>query len=130
MATITVRALDSNGEPIQGNGQNCFISDLAAVTQIIKTRLLLFEAEFWENVQDGLPLFQQILGASGSPRSLQVITNLISQRISGTIGVTGVTSINATYQSRKFTFSAQVQTQFGTVFISNAPASSAIITSN
>lgn len=128
MATITVRALSPTGDPLQGNGQNCFISDLAAVTQIIGTRLRLFEGEFWLNLLDGLPLFQSILGSSASQRNLQVILNLISQRILGTPFVTGISSVNASYQNRSFTYSAQVETQFGTVFVNNAPATSAIIT--
>jgi hypothetical protein len=128
VATITVRALGPNGDPLQGNGQNCFISDLAAVTQIIGTRLKMFEGEFWQNLLDGLPLFQQILGSSGSQRNLQVIIGLISQRITGTVFVTGINSISATYTNRNFVFNAVVQTQFGVVYVNNSPASSATLT--
>ena len=127
MATITVRALGPNGDPLQGNGQNNFISDLAAVTQIIKTRLLLFQGEWFLNLLDGLPLFQSILGASGSQRSLQIIINLISARITGTPYVTGISSISASYLNRSFSFKAQVETQFGTVFVTNTPGASATL---
>src|ERR1700679_3912461 len=103
MATITVRALNPvTWEPQQGNGQANFISDLAAVTQIIATRLRLFQGEWFLNLLDGLPMFQSILGSSGSPRNLQVIMNLISARILGTPFVIGITSINATYVNRQF----------------------------
>jgi hypothetical protein len=127
MATITVRALGPNGDPLQGNGQNNFISDLAAVTQIVKTRLLLFQGEWFLNLLDGLPLFQSILGASGSQRSLQIIINLISARITGTPYVTGISSISASYLNRSFSFKAQVETQFGTVFVTNTPGASATL---
>ena len=130
MATITVRALGPTGDPLQGNGLNCFISDLAAVTQIISTRLKMFEGEFWENMLDGLPLFQQILGSSGSQRNLQVIVGLISQRISGTVYVTGINSVTATFQNRKLVYSAQVQTSFGVVYVNNSPGSSATLTAS
>lgn len=126
MATITVRKLDPiTWEPQYGNGQNNFISDLDAVTQIIATRLRLFEGEWFLNLQDGLPLFQSILGSSGSQRNLEVITNIISQRILGTVYVLSIISLTASYIGRKFTFSASVNTQFGTVSINNTPGISA-----
>lgn len=128
MATITVRALSPTGEPLQGNGLNCFISDLAAVTQIIGTRLKMFEGEFWLNTADGLPLFQKILGSSGSQRNLQAVVGLISQRIRQTVFVTGISSVTATFQNRKLVYSAQVETAFGTVSVSNSPATSAALT--
>lgn len=130
MATITVRALDPvTGEPLFGNGQNNFISDLAAVTQIIGTRLKLFQGEWFLNLLDGLPMFQQILGSSGSDRHLQVIMNIISRRITGSPFVTGVSSINVSFKNRQFSYNARAETQFGTVFITSAPGSSATLAS-
>ena len=129
MATITVRRLNPvTWEPQNGNGLQNFISDLDAVAQIISTRLRLFQGEWFLNLLDGLPLFQSILGSSGSPRNLQVITNLIAARITGTPFVIGINSINATYLNRQFTFKAVVSTQFGTVTVVNSPGSSATLT--
>ncbi len=129
MATLTVRALDSNGDPLQGNGQNCFLSDLAAVAQIIGTRLKLFEGEFWENLSDGLPLFQQILGGNGNQRNLQVLVNLISARISGTVYVTSISSVSASFTDSRLAYTATVETAFGTVYVTNTPATSALLPS-
>lgn len=130
MATITVRKLDPvTWEPQFGNGQENFISDLEAVTQIIATRLKLFQGEWFLNLEDGLPLFQSILGSSGGQRNITVITNLIAARILGTPYVTAIVSITATYQNRKFVFSSTVATQFGTVTVSNSPGTSAIVMS-
>jgi len=129
MATITVRALDPDtGEPLQGNGQDSFISDLQAVTQIIGTRLKLFEGEWFLDLLDGLPLFQNILGSSGSVTNLKVVVNLISQRIKLSPFVTLVSNVKASYESRQFKFSAQAETPFGTVFIVSSPGSSASLT--
>jgi hypothetical protein len=131
MATITVRKLDPvTWEPQFGNGQENFISDLEAVTQIIATRLKLFQGEWFLNLEDGLPLFQSILGSSGGQRNLTVITNLIAARILGTPYVTAIVSITSSYQNRKFVFSATVATQFGVVTVSNSPGTSAILTSS
>ena len=129
MATITVRALDpTTWEPMQGNGQDSFISDLKAVTQIIATRLRLFEGEWFLDLLDGLPMFQKILGSSGSVVNLKVVVNLISQRIKLSPYVTSVTNVKASYQNRNFKFSALAITPFGNVYIVSSPGSSASLT--
>ncbi len=128
MATITVRALGTNNDPLQGSGQNNFLSDLDAMVQIIRTRLLLFEGEWFLNMLDGLPLFQSILGSSGGQTNLQLVMNIIAQRISQTPYVTSIGSVTATFQNRTFAFSAQVETQFGTVTVTNVPGNKAVLT--
>lgn len=127
MAQITVRALDSSGDPLQGNGQNCFLSDLDAVTQIISTRLKLFEGEFWLNLADGTPMFQSILGSPGGQQNLGMIVTLLSQRITGTPYVTGITSLDASFTGRALSYSATVATAFGTVTVTNQPGASAAL---
>jgi len=125
MATITVRALSPNNEPMYGNSQGNFISDLDAVVQIIRTRLLLFKGEWFLALQDGLALFQSILGASGDPASIQLIISLISQRILGTPYVDSISSMETSYLDRSFSFNATVETQFGTVYVTNSPGNKA-----
>jgi hypothetical protein len=128
MATITVRALNPvTWEPQQGNGQSNFLSDLQAVTQIIATRLRLFKGEWFLNLDDGLPMFNGILGSSGSQRNLAIITNLISARILGTPYVLSIAEIESSYFNRNFTFKATVVTQFGTVTVTNSPGTSATL---
>ena len=129
MATITVRKLDPiTWEPLQGNGQDSFISDLAAVTQIISTRLRLFQGEWFLNLLDGLPLFQSILGSAGSLQNLKAVVNLISQRIKLSPYVNLVTNVQASYKNRNFKFYAEAETQFGKVTITNSPGTSASLT--
>jgi hypothetical protein len=127
MATITVRALGPNNEPQCGNGLQNFLTDSDAVTQIIMTRLRLFQGEWFLNLLDGLPMFQSMLGSSASSENLQIITNLISERITGTPFVTGIVAISATFNNRQFVFQATVSTQFGTTTIGNSPGSTATI---
>jgi len=129
MATITVRAIDPvTFNPLQGNGQNNFIADLAAVTQIINTRLRLFQGEWFLDLLDGLPLFQSILGSSGSVNNLKTVVNLISRRIKLSPYVTGVLNVQASFLNRKFSFYAEAATVFGTVYVTNSPGSSASLT--
>lgn len=118
MSTVRVRRLDADYDPVFGQGKNDYIEDLDAVVQIIKSRLLLLMGEWWENLDEGLPLWQSILGKRSSKI---VVDNLIQQRILKTPYVTSIEFISSTYDSsaRSYIFSAVVNTQFGTVGISN-----------
>lgn len=124
MASITVRALNPlTWDPQQGNGINNYISDLDAVTQIIATRMRLLEGEWFLNLSDGLPLFQSMFGSSGGQRNIEVITNLISNRITSfTPYVIGINSLDVEFTGRTYTYVAQVNTIFGVITISNSPA--------
>ena len=128
MATITVRRLNSQTwEPFAGNGQSNFVSDATAVAQIIAQRLKFYKGEWWENLSEGLPLFQSILGSPGTQKNLQTVAGFISAQILGTPYVTGLTSFNISYQARKLQFAAVAATPFGPVYISNEPAASAVV---
>lgn len=122
MATISVRALDANHDPMYGNGQQNFLTDLAAVQQIIDTRLLLFEGEWWADLNDGLPMFQQIAGKNPQAASL-----LIQARILGTPYVTSIDTISTSYVNRAFKFSCQAYTPFGTITVNFQPGNSAVL---
>jgi hypothetical protein len=122
MATVTVRRLDQNGDFTFGQGLADYISDTEAVAQIIKTRLLLFTGEWWLDLNDGLPLWTSILGASGA--NMQAITLLIQDRILGTPNVINITSLSTNFDSvaRAYSFTASVTTSFSTtITISNIP---------
>jgi hypothetical protein len=118
MATITVRKLDENYDPIFGNGQNAYISDLDAVAQIINQRLLLFQAEWWEDRTLGIPMFQSILGPG---RNVDAVAALIKSTILSAPYVTGVSNVAASYSSktRSLVYACTAHTPFGSLTISN-----------
>ena len=118
MPTITVRKLDANYDPIFGNGQNAYISDLQAVAQIINQRLLLFQGEWWADKTAGIPMFQSILGPG---RNVDAVAALIKATVLGAPYVTSVSNVSASYSSktRSFAYSCDVQTQFGNLTVSN-----------
>lgn len=120
MATIIYRKLDDNYEPLFGQSQANFISDNEAVAQAILTRLKLFMGEWWEDLNDGLPLWQAILGHSAKQPPVNLA---IQQRIVLTPYVITMDAVNSSYQSdtRGYQFSASVATQFGQVQVSNIP---------
>lgn len=125
-ATISIRALDTNHDPIYGNGAAAFLTDVDAVAQIIQTRLLLFQGEWWADLTDGLPLFQSILGSSNGSKDT-VISDLIRSRIAETPYVNEVGTINVSYDSiaRQYTFSCTVETAFGTLTVNFQPGTTA-----
>lgn len=117
-ATITVRQLSASGDPIQGNGQSNFLSDINAVAQIIATRLKLLQGEWWESLNAGTPLFESILGSGQNHSAVSLI---LQQQILDSPYVLSVSNVssNWTPSTRAFSFSCSVQTQFGTLTVSN-----------
>jgi len=120
MSTIRVRRLDANWDPCYGNGQKDYVFDIDAVVQIIQSRLRLWLAEWWEDQEEGLPMFQKILGRVRTDKTLS--DQLIQQRIAETIYVTGIQSFSSSFDAsiRAYTCQAVVNTQFGTVVVTNA----------
>jgi hypothetical protein len=127
-ATVSIRALDANHDPIYGNGAAAFLTDIDAVAQMIQTRLLLFQGEWWADLTDGLPLFQSILGSNNGKKGT-VISDLIRARIEGTDFVNGVIAIGNNFNatSRQYTFSATVDTAFGTLTVQFQPGNNAAL---
>lgn len=121
-ATITVRRLDANGDPLRGAGLSNFLTDIDAVAQIISTRLRFLMGEWYENLKDGTPAFQSLLGY---PITMQALAMILSQRILGTKYVTGIQSLRVMYipAGKTFSFYASVLTQFGSISIFNQPGS-------
>lgn len=107
------RALDENGDMTFGANKNNFLTGIEAVIQAIKTRLKLLKGEWWENTDEGFPLFQEILGSQDE----QKVKKLITERIQQTEGVLSVTNIEINFNARKLNFSCTVSTVYGdTVF--------------
>lgn len=107
------RKLDVNGDYSFGRGGQDFHSGTMAVAQAVKTRLLLLQGEWWEDLDNGLPLFQNILGASGSPDSLNGIDLLIQERITETPGVKTLSNYSRTFEDRTLSLSCSIETIYG-----------------
>lgn len=107
------RRLDENGDYSFGRGSQDFNSGTLAVAQAIKTRLLLLRGEWWEDTEEGLPLFQNILSQSGSPENLQSVDLLIKDRISSTSGVKSILNYVRTFEDRTLSISCTVETIYG-----------------
>jgi len=121
VATIAYLQLDSSYDPIFAD--NTALTNGAAVAQAILTRLKLFLGEWWEDLNLGLPVFQQMLGQLGSQSGLKAMQLAIQQNIAGfTPYVTAVSNVEVSFTNGKLTYTATAETVFGSVTISNVPA--------
>lgn len=125
MATpsLSYLLLDSQNDPV-------FIPSVAltgtdAVAQDILTRLNLWQGEWWENLSLGLPVFQSMLGQLGSSANQQAMSLVIQQQIMQAPFVLNVLNVEASFSNGIFSFTCTVQTQFGTITVSNTPGAAA-----
>lgn len=113
------RRLDDNWDYCFGRGQQNYLTDIEAVAQAIKSRMQLLYAEWWEDLTDGLPLWERILGTSGSEKNRRIVDIIIRDRIAETDGVLSVLSYESSYERRIYKFTATVETMYGTLAITN-----------
>lgn len=108
------RKLDSNGDYTMGRKSNTLISDTDAVAQAVYTRLKLWEGEWWEAQEEGLPMLQRILGFSNSKQAADI---LIKDRIATTLDITGVISFSSEFNpnDRSYSCVVEVTTTYGII---------------
>jgi hypothetical protein len=130
-ATIMVQQIDANCDPIEGPNGPVFLSDLDAVAQIIYTTLRLLLGEWFQNLTIGFPLFQSLIGASGSPTDQAGVMLIIQQTILSCPYVLQIVDFSFEFNSATMasTFSAVVSSAFGNIVITNVPGSSAQVNS-
>lgn len=111
------RREDENGDYMLGTNSEEFLSGASAVAQAIITNLRLLLGEWWENVNNGLPLWQSILGQPGSEVNKISVDNIIKNRIletnfEGTPLVSSIDDYEGLYNSstRAYSFKAVVTT--------------------
>ena len=111
---MTVRKLDDAGD-IATSGEQ-FIGATEEIAQTVRTRLKLFLGEYFRNINDGVPWFQQILGKG---QSLSVKDVIIKRRILQTPGVIAVFDFTTDFdlQLRKYSVSTGIVTEFGNALI-------------
>jgi hypothetical protein len=109
---LKYRKLDK-GDYSFGHNANDFVSGTLAVSQAIKTNLLLLYGEWWEDTDKGLPLFQSILGQPGTPENMQATDLLVQGVISSTSGVISIKDFTSAYDNRAYSLTCTVETQYG-----------------
>lgn len=107
------RKLDSNGDYTFGNNNADYVTDLDAVVQAIRTKILLFYGEWWEDIGIGIPMFQSLIGQVNPEGLKQSATLLLTKRIQELNEVTSVNNIDLKIEKRTISFSADVDTVYG-----------------
>lgn len=115
------RRLDENWDYVFGHGQTDYLTGRDAVGQAIKSRLLLLYGEWWEDQEDGLPLFERILASSGSDENKRAVDIIFARRIGDTTGVINVGWYDSSFDRKKraYGFSCAVDTVYGELYVSN-----------
>lgn len=112
-STLRYRALDASGDMTVGAGEAGFLTGLDAIRQAIQTRLKLLRGEWWERPEDGLPLFEQMLGRPRTQAHKELMELLVTERIADTRRVESVGDVKSAFDGRAYTYTAKVQTEFG-----------------
>lgn len=113
------RRLSKEWDYTFGNGVSNYVNGAEAVAQAIKSRLLLLYGEWWEDQEDGLPLWQKIMGTSGRPENQQAVDLIIRDRISETEGVLAIIAWTSSFEKRNYVFRALIETKYGTLSVTN-----------
>lgn len=110
---MTVRRLDSVTGDIVTSGQQ-FIIEKDEIAQTIRTRLTLYLGEYFRDITDGTPWYEQILGKF---KSLDTIEAVLRARIANTPGVVRLISFATDFDvnSRKYSVTAGVLTTYGII---------------
>lgn len=116
---MRARRLNDSGDLITRG--KMFLTEREAIAQTIVTRLKLFLGEYFRDVTDGTPWFQQILGKF---ENLNAVEALLRNRIARTQGVVRLLAFKMEYDldARTLSVQAQVLTAYGEqeVLFSNA----------
>lgn len=64
-----------------GNNEQDYISDINAAALAIKSKILLFYGEWWEDLSIGIPMFESIIGQMNTQNLRIAVQNLIQKRI-------------------------------------------------
>jgi dihydroxyacid dehydratase/phosphogluconate dehydratase len=103
------RRLSADGDYVFGFGNTNFLVGADAVAQAIGTKLKMFQGDFWENLNEGIPFFQEIAG-NGNPALIDL---LIQTRIKETPGVSGIAFFVSSLTNRAYSATASVSTIYG-----------------
>ena len=87
------------------------MTGIEAVAQAIKTKCAMFQTEWWESTDEGLPFFAKIL----DQKDARIIDSAIKARILEVPNVISIVSYTSSLVKRAYTATAVVSTSFGSV---------------
>lgn len=87
------RKLDANYDYSFGGNMNDYVEGAEAIRDNIRTKLLLFYNEWWEDIGQGIPMFQSIVGQVNPELIRNSLSQLVEERIKEVEGVKQVINI-------------------------------------
>ncbi len=112
---LKTRRLDKNGDYSFGQNLQDYEEGINAVAQNIKTKVSLFQGEWWESLGEGIPMFQSIIGEM-NPEALKISSSLlITERIKEIEQVQSVEDVEPIREGRKLIFNVTANTTEGKV---------------
>lgn len=110
---MLVRRLDENWDMTFGHGLTNYARDQEAVSQNVKSKLQLLRAEWFLDVDAGVPYLQEIMV---KPADLQLAEALIKQTILETEGISELITFELVFNrdTRRMVINATVATIYGT----------------
>jgi hypothetical protein len=106
------RRVDNIGDYTLGAKEN-YVKDKDATVLAVQSKLTLLQGEWWENLEDGTPYFQHILGLSGSDASKQSVDLLVQDRILAVGQVTSIEEFVSTIEDRTYRLTCILNTIYG-----------------
>lgn len=107
---MTVRRLDGNGDIVTSGTQ--FLTGVDEVAQTISTRCKLFLGEYFRDITEGTPWFQQVFNKSTDEQTRE---SVLRNRIAQTPNVVRITSFETDFDiaSRTWSVNCSVLTTYG-----------------
>ena len=110
------RALSSTGDYVFGRRVPPFLTNSPeAVAQAVRTRLDLWEGEWFLDEREGTPYLSKVLGTN----TLYTKDTAIKERVLDTPGVKSILSYYSTTVGRAFTVSMTIETIYGTADVAS-----------
>lgn len=109
------RKMDVNGDYVFGLNEQGFLKDNEAVAQAAVTKIKLLKGEWWEDVSEGTPFFQSILGINATLESKIAIDLIIRDRILQVENVETIVTFKSEIDnvSRSYMLYCELETNFG-----------------
>lgn len=94
------RRQDENGDYVFGHNKKDYVQGNLAIAYAIKSKILLFYGEWWEDIGIGIPMFQSIIGQGRSEALKNSAQMLISDRIKEIEEVAAINKVNIIFVKR------------------------------
>ena len=111
---MKARKLDSNYDYVFGNNAQDYLEGSGAVAIAVRTKILLFYKEWWEDRGVGIPMFESILGQVSKDNVRLAATNLLTKRVMEVPEVKSVTSVDILFHEGTRSMTVQLTIQYGT----------------